>query len=367
MRCSVSTSRRSSRSSVGDLNRATLARQLLLERTTITPLAAIERLAGLQAQVPRPPFVGLWSRVPGFQPAHLAKLINDRKAVRATMMRGTIHLVSAADYLTLRGALQPMLSAGMRSILGKRVDGLDLDALTAHARGLLPATFDAVRKGLTAKFPNHDDRAPGYAVRMHLPLVLVPTETRWGYPGNAHFHDAADWLGRALSPPSLETLVLRYLAAFGPATLKDAQAWSGVRKLGEVFEALRDRLVVVRDGDGRELFDLPGAPRPDADVPAPVRFLPEYDNLLLAYADHSRVIEPAQRKLLTTKNGIVAATFLVDGRVAGTWTLERTKDKAVLTTAPFAKLSSSARSAVHAEAEPLLRWHEADATSFTIR
>ena len=368
MRCSVSTSRKSSRSAAAvDLNRATLARQLLLERTKITPLAAIERLAGLQAQVPRPPFVGLWSRVPGFQPAHLAKLVHDRKAVRATMMRGTIHLVSAADYVRLRGALQPMLSAGMRSILGKRVDGLDLDALTAHARDLLPATFDAVRKGLTAKFPDHDDRALGYAVRMHLPLVLVPTDTRWAYPGNANFHDAEHWLGRPLAESSAANLVLRYLAAFGPATPKDAQAWSGVRKLAEVFEALRAKLDVVRDADGRELFDLPGAPRPSADIPAPVRFLPEYDNLLLAYADHSRVIDPVQRPKLTTKNGIVAATFLVDGRVAGTWTLERTKDTAVLSTAPFAKLPKSALAAVHAEAEELLRWHEPDAKSFTIR
>ncbi len=350
MRCSVSTSRRSSRSSSVDLNRSTLVRQLLLERTKITPLAAIERLAGLQAQVPRPAFVGLWSRVPDFQPAQSTKLVHDRKAVRATMMRGTIHLVSAADYLELRGALQPMLSAGMRSILGKRVDGLDLDVLTGHARALLPATFDAVRKGLIAKFPNHDDRALGFAVRMHLPLVLVPTDTRWAYPGNACFQDAERWLARPLASPSIETLVLRYLAAFGPATAKDAQAWSGVRKLDAVFEALREKLVVVTDAEGRELFDLPGAPRPAADVPAPVRFLPEYDNLLLAYADHSRLIEPAQRKQLTTKNGIVAATFLVDGRVAGTWSLERTRDKAVLSTAPFGKLAKSALAAVHAEA-----------------
>ncbi len=367
MRCSVSTSRRSSRSAAVDLNRATLARQLLLERTAITPLAAIERLAGLQSQVPRPPFIGLWSRVSGFQAAQLTKLVHDRKAVRATMMRGTIHLVSAADYLKLRGALQPMLSSGMRSILGKRIEGLDLDELTARARTLLPATFDAVRKGLTAKFPNHDDRALGYAVRMHLPLVLVPTDTRWAYPGNANFHDAEHWLGRPLAPASAETLVLRYLAAFGPATVKDAQAWSGVRKLGEVFERLANKLEVVRDADGRELFDLPDAPRPAADVAAPVRFLPEYDNLLLAYADHSRVIDPTLRKQLTTKNGIVAATFLVDGRVAGTWSLERTKDQAVLALVPFAQLSKAVRASVHAEAEALLRWHEPDANSFTIR
>jgi hypothetical protein len=360
----VSTSRRRSSKQV-DLNRATLARQLLLERTKITPLAAIERLAGLQAQVPRPPFIGLWARVPGFQRAHLHRLVHDREAVRATMMRGTIHLVSAADFVALRGALQPMLSAGMRSILGKRAVGLDLAALTAHARTLLPATFDAVRKGLTAKFKAPDDRALGYAVRMHLPLVLVPTETRWSYPGNADFHDAERWLGVPVAETGAGALVLRYLAAFGPSTLKDAQAWSGMRNLGPVFEALRDQLVTVTV-DGRELFDLPNAPRPSGDVPAPVRFLPEYDNLMLAYADHSRVIDPAKRPALTTKNGIVAATYLVDGRVAGTWELARAKAKATLRLAPFAPHPKAVRAAIEAEGEALLRWHEPDATTFAI-
>ena len=358
---------RGSAAAAVDLNRATLARQLLVERARITPLAAIERLAGLQAQLPRPPFVGLWSRVRGFERAQLAKLVHAREAVRATMMRGTIHLVSAADYLALRGALQPMLSAGMRSILGKRVDGLDLAALTAHAKTLLPTTFDAVRKGLSARFRGHDDRALGYAVRMHLPLVLVPTETRWAYPGNAAFHDAELWLGAPVDEAAgAAALVLRYLAAFGPATPRDAQAWSGLRGLAPVFEALRDRLVVVTDASGRELFDLPNAPRPSADVPVPIRFLPEFDNLLLAYADHARIIDPAKRPALTTKNGIVAASYLVDGRVAGTWELERTRNTATLVLAPFAAHPRATRAAIDEEGDALLRWHEPDATTFAI-
>ena len=360
----MSTSRRSKADVLSQraLGRATLARQLLLERTPITPLAAIEQLAGMQAQVPRPPFVGLWSRVPGFERAALHRLVHDRHAVRATMMRGTIHLVSAADFVVMRAALAPMLSMGMR-----RIAGVDVPAVVKHARKLLPATFETVRAGLSAKFPAHDQRSLAYAVQMHLPLVRVPSETRWSYAGNAHFHEAAAWLGRGLAQAGLEPLVRRYLAAFGPATVKDAQAWSGVRNLGPVFEAMRHELRVFRDEDDRELFDLADAPRPDADTPAPVRLLPEYDNLLLAFADHARIIEPARRPPLTTKNGMVAATFLVDGRVAGTWELTRDADAAAIRLRPFGKLTKPALAAVREEAEALLRWHEPDATKLTIR
>ena len=350
-----------------DLNRATLARQLLLARAKVTPTAAIEQLAGLQAQVPRPPFIGLWTRLASFDRDDLHKLVHDRHVVRATMMRGTIHLVTARDYLELRLALQPMLGAGMRSILGKRIDNLDLEQLTKLARTFLPATFDTVRKGLIKQFPNHDDRALGYASQLHLPLVRVPTDTRWSYSSNAQFAAADTWLGKLPAACGLDVLVLRYLAAFGPATPRDAQAWSGVRKLAPVFEALRDRLVVLRDEDDRELFDLPDAPRPSSDTPAPVRYLPEYDNLMLAYADHTRVIDPARRPGLTTKNGIIAATFLVDGRVAGTWTIERAKARATLKLAPFAKLTKAARGALTAEGEALLRFVEPDATTVSVK
>jgi Winged helix DNA-binding domain len=364
MRCSVSTSRRSKADVLSQraLGRATLARQLLLERKPITPLAAIEQLAGLQAQVPRPPFVGLWSRVPGFERDALHRLVHDRAAVRATLMRGTIHLVSADDFVVLRAALAPMLSMGMR-----RLDGLNVPAVVKHARKLLPGTFETVRTALTAKFPKHDQHTLAYAVRMHLPLVLVPSEARWSYAGNAQFHEAETWLGRGLAEVGLPVLVRRYLAAFGPGTVKDAQAWSGVRNLGVVFEAMRGELRVFADQDGRELFDLPDAPRPSEDTPAPVRLLPEYDNLLLAFADHARIIDPARRPALTTNNGMVAATFLVDGRIAGTWELARTKDSASIRLRPFGKLSAAVLAAVREEAEVLLRWHEPDARKLTIR
>lgn len=360
MRCCVSTSRRSKADvlSARALGRATLARQLLLERAPITALAAIERLAGLQAQLPRPPFVGLWARVLGFERGALHRLVHDRHAVRATLMRGTIHLVSAADYAVLRAALAPVLSRGM-----KRMAGQNVAAVLRHTKKILPATFGEVRASLATKFP----RADIYALRMHLPVVIMPSETRWSFAGNAPFHDAEAWLGRGLAEASLEALIRRYLAAFGPASVKDAQAWSGVRNLAPVFEAMRGELRTFRSDDGRELFDLPEAPRPSEDTPAPARLLPEFDNLLLAFADHARIIEPARRPGLTTNNGIVAATFLVDGRVAGTWELARDKAAASIRLRPFQKVSKAALAAVSAEAEALLRWHEPDAKNLTIR
>ena len=352
----MSTSRR--RTSPAELNRATLARQLLLDRSTAGPLDAIERLAGLQAQVPRPPYIGLWSRLAGFEVQHLHDLVHGKHAVRATMMRGTIHLMSTRDFLALRTALEPLLSAGIKKFP---------PAVATHARTLMPATFETVRAKLAKKYPRLDHKALGYAVKTHLPLVLVPTaDARWAYPGNADFHDAETWLGAPFAERSIELLLRRYLAAFGPASLKDAQAWSGLRNLGPVFEAMRDSLVVL-DADGRELFDLPEAPRPGADVPAPVRFLPEYDNLLLAYADHARLIDNARRPSLTSNNGIVAATFLVDGRIAGTWSLARTTTTATLALVPFSNLAKAARSALEVEGEALLRWHEPDAKVFRVR
>lgn len=358
----MSTTRR--RTSPAELNRATLARQLLLDRSPVRPLEAIERLAGLQAQVPRPPYIGLWSRLARFDARELHDLVHGKHAVRATMMRGTIHLMSARDFLALRATLEPLLSAGIRN----HAKGTSPAAITAHAKKLMPARFEAVRAGLAKKFPKLATPAFGYAVRSHLPLVLVPTaEARWAYPGNADFHDAETWLQAPFAERSLELLLRRYLAAFGPASVKDAQAWSGLRNLGPAFEAMRSELVVLEDGEGRELFDLPDAPRPAGDVPAPVRFLPEYDNLLLAYADHARMVDPARRPSLTSKNGIVAATFLVDGRIAGTWSLVRTKAAATLALSPFSNLAKAARAALEAEGEALLRWHEPDARAFRVR
>jgi hypothetical protein len=353
-----------------ELNRATLARQMLLARERTTALRAIERLAGLQAQLAKPPFLGLWSRVAGFHAEELTKLAHARKAVRATAMRGTLHVLSAKDYLALRPALQPMLAENWKAVLGARGRGIDVGAVTVAARRLLderPRTFEALRDELGRLWPRLDVRALGYAVRTHLPLVQVPADTRWGWPGAACFAPAESWLGKAV-PASGDAapLVLRYLGAFGPAGVRDAQAWSGLRDLKGAFESLRPKLAVFRDEKGRELFDLPRAPRPPARTPAPVRFLPDYDNLMLGHDDRSRVVADAHRPKLATKNLRILASFLVDGFIRGTWRIERAGPAAALVLEPFEDLSRKARAELAEEGRALLRFAEPDARSFDV-
>lgn len=356
-----------------ELNRATLARQLLLTREKITVVKAVERLAGMQAQEAKPPFVGLWSRVESFRREQLIKLVANRKLVRATMMRGTLHLMVAKDYVALRGSIQSMLTRGMHSTLRQRVDGLDVDELVAAAEKFLrsgPQTFAKIRAHLAAKKPNADARAMGYVIRTHLPLVQVPdVEQPWGYPRTTDFALAAEWLAvdlhLARSDPA--PLVRRYLAAFGPATVADAQAWSGLAGLADVFGKLRPKLTVFEDDQGRELFDLPRAPRPATNTSVPVRFLPEFDNLLLAHADRRRIIADDHRAKVCTKNLRVLPTFLVDGFAAGLWKIESTKQRATMIMSPFEKLTRSAQGALKTEADALLRFVEPDVASREVR
>lgn len=352
------------------LNRALLARQMLLAREAVTPVCAIERLVGLQAQQAQPPFVGLWTRVSGFERNALSRLLHNRAVIRATLMRGTLHLMSAGDYLSLRGALQPGLSAGMRAVLRDRAKDLDIPALVAVARRSFeerPRTFTDLRAVLLETFPNTDERAMGYAVRTHLPLVMVPDASDWAFPADADFAVAESWLGEAPGiDEQAEELILRYLAAFGPAAVVDVQTWSGLSGLREVLEGLRPKLQTFRDDRKRELFDLPEAPRPPEDTPAPVRFLPGFDNVILAHADRARIIDDEYRSRVTTKNLLVLPTFLVDGFVAGTWKTSRTKKVATLTLSPFAPLRKPARAQLAEEGETLVRWIEPDAGQWTI-
>ena len=356
------------------LNRATLARQMLLAREGVTPLAAIERVLGLQAQWPKPPFFGLWSRLEGFRREDLCQLVRERGAVRGTMMRGTLHLVSARDYLELRPVLQPLLTRGLQSVLKQRKVELDFADLLAAARPYLedgPRTFEQVRDHLLGHFPQGDERAMGHAVRMLLPLVMEPTDADWGYPTVCRFALAEAWLGEPLRPEAgeegLGALVLRYLAAFGPATVADAQTWSGLQRLRPAFEALRPRLAAFRDERGRELFDLPEAPRPPADTAAPVRFLPEFDSVVLAHDDRSRVIADEHRPAVYRPGLRVLPTVLVDGAVAGTWKTERKKKVAALVVEPFKALPKVVREELAEEGERLLRFAEPDAGAFELR
>jgi hypothetical protein len=352
------------------LNRALLARQLLLERQRTSVVAAVEQLAGMQAQIPRPPFVGLWTRLIGFQRETLARAFHDKSVVRATAMRGTIHVLSARDFRRIRPTLAPMLVQGAQAIVGKRTVLMTERDMFAAGRAFFakPAPFDDFRKDLESRKGVGDVRAVAYTVRMGMPLVMVPDESTWAFASAAGFLNADIWLGTDdVDPVSIEALVLRYLAAFGPATPGDAQTWSGIRGLREAFETLRPKLLTFRDDRKRELFDLPDAPRPPSDTPAPTRFLPEFDNVLLAHDDRTRIISDAFRPAVISKNLQVRGTFLVDGFVAGMWRSERKKTTATLTLTPLARVSKTDRPDVEREGELLLAFIEADASQRSLR
>jgi hypothetical protein len=339
-----------------ELGRATLARQLLLERADIGVGEAIGALAGMQAQEPRPPFVGLWTRLGGFEPETLLAALRSGEVVRGPLFRATLHLVRASDWATFRPAAQPALTRALRG-LGKRADGIDLDAVADTARALLeeaPRTAAELRALLHAAHPAHEDRALAYAARTAVPLTIVATGDRYGYPRDPQFALAEP------RPPlgSAEDLVLRYLAALGPATVADAQEWSGVSGLAPVFEALRERLVTFTDERGRECFDLPGAPRPDPATAAPARYLPEFDNLMLGHADRTRLIADEHRRHLTTKNLRVNAIVLHDGEACATWSVKRAGKAATLELSPFRPLAKPALAELEAEAMDLLKAFE---------
>jgi DNA glycosylase AlkZ-like len=343
-----------------ELNRATLARQMLLQRESISALQAVERLLGLQAQVTSPPYVGLWTRIEGFRREDLTRLMQERRVVRATLMRATLQLMSARDYLLLRPALQPALSRSMRSIAGKRLEGLDLDRLIGAAKEFFdeePRTFADLRPLLSKLEPERDQSALAYAVRTRLPLIQVPSGGVWGYSGKAPFTTPERWLG---GPPSgsedPRALVLRYLAAFGPATVRDVQTWSGRTQLKQPVEEIKTELVVFRDESGNELLDLPDAPLPPEDTPVPPRFVPDYDNLVLSHVDRGRMIPDDHRKKVFLSAARVRATFLIDGFVRGAWKIEKTRKAATLLVEPFEPLSGENRNALSDEGERLVRF-----------
>jgi hypothetical protein len=352
------------------LNRATLARQMLLAREKTTALQAVERLVGLQAQWPRPPFVGLWSRIEGFRREDLAGALQRRELCRATMMRGTLHVVSARDFLRLRPSIQPVLTRGMKSILRDRATALDVPALVREARAFFeerPRTFTELRDHLMTLHPEGDERAMGFAVRTHLPLVQVPTEATWAFPADSDFAVAESYLGASLGEDaSPVALILRYLAAFGPATVADVQAWSGLQGLREMMETLRPKLLALHDDQGRELFDLLDAPRPDEDTEAPVRFLPEFDSLIVARAD-ARFVAPGHRASIFLSALRVLPTVLIDGSVAATWTTARKKSVATVTIAQLMDFPTKTRVAVEDEAIAVLRFMESDARTFEVK
>ncbi|MFF4396469.1 winged helix DNA-binding domain-containing protein [Streptomyces sp. NPDC001480] len=334
------------------LNRATLGRQLLLRRSAMSAKAAVEHLVGLQAQNVKPPYYALAARLDRFVPQDLSRLMADRTAVRIVTMRSTIHTHTADDCLTLRPFVQPARDRELNAFR-KGLTGVDLDRLAALTRELVeaePRTMAQLRQELSVKWPEADPQALAVAARCRLPLVQVTPRGLWDRGGQVALTTAERWLGRPAEPaPAPDAVVLRYLAAFGPASVKDMQIWAGLTRLRAAFERLRPRLVTFRDGNGVELFDLPDAPRPDPDTPAPPRFLPEFDNLLLSHADRARVIPPEYWGRSWQGNQ-AHRTLLVDGFLAGVWKLE---DEA-LVVETFTRLTPAQREEVREEGRRML-------------
>ena len=357
------------------LNRATLERQLLLRRADLPALDAVEHLVGMQAQVPLDPYTGLWSRLERFRPQGLAQLLLDRKAVRIVVMRATIHLVSADDCLLLRPLMQPVLDREIarHPQFGPALLEVDLEPVLAFARTLVaerPRTGEELRAAMEERFPQHDAAALAYACRCLLAFVQVPPRGVWGRTAQVASTTAEAWLGRSLATDSsIDEVVLRYLAAFGPATVADVATWSRLTGLREVVDRLRPRLRTFRDERGRELVDLPDAPRPDLDTPAPPRFLPEYDNVLLSHADRSRFVSQEQRARLSRAAGPARGSVLHDGFLCGTWRIDRdpSTGAATLVVSHLEALTKRAAARLAAEGRRLLRFLASDADAHDVR
>ncbi|WP_367048078.1 winged helix DNA-binding domain-containing protein [Streptomyces sp. Je 1-332] len=345
------------------LNRATLARQLLLERADVPALDAVAHLGGLQAQEPQEPFFGLWSRLRAFDPTELSDHLVRRRVVRTHLMRRTMHLVTADDALAWRARHDTMLRQRVLGVYRGELDGTDHDELAAAGREVMadgePRSMTQLARALAERWPEPGPRALGEMLLAVVPVVQLPPRGLWRTKAGVRYLSLASWLEREVVPPSSDgsdpvgqALLRRYLAAFGPAASADLRAWCGLAGLSAAVAALRDELITFRDERGRELLDLPDAPRPDPDTPAPVRFLPAFDNAILGYHDRSRIIDDAHRGLSVAGARVV----LVDGRVAATWTVE----EKTVTVTPLARFTRPEHTAVTEEAQALATFLSAD-------
>lgn len=381
--------------SVAALNRALLARQGLLQRVAEPATAVVDRLVGLQAQNGWSPYVGLWSRVVAFRHAELADALVARQVARIVVMRGTIHLVTAPDAVLLPALVRPLLDRDLvtNQAHGANLRVVDVAAVSAAARTLVeeqPRTTTELGRLLAERFPEVPPASLTHAARGTLPLVQVPPRGLWGRSGAPTLTTAWSWLG--LDPVDLADadawadatgrVVLRYLAAFGPASVADVQAWSGLTGLRAVVDRLGDAVVRLAGppagpgGRPRELLDVPGGPLPDPETPAPVRFLPDYDNVFLAHADRRRIVDDDHRRALTRANGVIPATVLVDGRIGATWAVEREpldpprtrngRTLATLRVEPFVAVDRATRRALVDEGEALVRFMADDATEHRV-
>lgn len=355
-----------------DLNRALLARQGLLKRRRIGVAAALHACGGLQSQEPKDPFVALWSRVSGFRGEQLHEAARAREIVRGTWLRATIHTVSADDYVAFRTLLQPAVDRELTGARWRAIGGgFDEGQVETRARALMarePMSAQALGEALLPHFPTADKSGLGLWVRTRIALAMVPGDERWGYSRPPRFVPAEQWLQRPLAAADPQALLLHGIGAIGPVTAGDLRTWSGLRGIAPQLEALRPQLKVFLDEQGRELFDLADAPRPRADTPAPVRFLPEYDNVLLSHDDRTRIVPTAHAPRLTqSANARGRRAVLVDGFVRAVWAWTCERGQAMLEVDAFERFDADTRGAIEAEAEALLRFLEPDAQTHRVR
>ncbi|MCX4515488.1 winged helix DNA-binding domain-containing protein [Streptomyces sp. NBC_01619] len=339
------------------LNRATLARQHLLDRTDAPVRDAVAHLCGLQAQEPQEPFIGLWSRLADFKPGELDDALTGRTVVRTHLMRRTVHLVTADDALAWRARHDAMLRQRVLGTYRRELAGIDLDEVAEAGRAVMadhqPRTMAELVQSLEVRWPGPPRRVLGeLLVAALVPMAQLPPRGLWHTRAGVQNLPLATWLGRDIDPlpdddgdPVGQQLVRRYLAAYGPASSTDLRAWCGLAGLPAAIKAVRQELVTFRDERGRELLDLPDAPRPHPDTPAPVRFLPAFDNALLGYHDRSRIVDDAHLGLSVAGHRAV----LVDGRVTATWSVRDQR----LHISPLRPLTTSEQESIHAEAQRL--------------
>ena len=335
-----------------ELNRALLERQLLLERRSLSPVRTVERLGGLQAQWTPSPYLSLWARLEPFAREDLTRALTRRRLVKALVQRGTLHIVTPSDYRAfstarreLGGVLWPPSYEALLPLA--RIKELAKLVLSELEAGEL--SFKEVRALLEPhETPKVNATFLWRRVQGQANVVHVPPSGIWGYGGQGVYTALP---GEQLAAEeAFDHLVRRYLAAYGPATKQDVGQWAGIPRLTPIAESFeRLRLRTFRDERGRMLFDLPRAPLPDPDTPAPVRLIPRFDNLVLSHADRSRILGDIPPSRIVTKNGIVHATILVDGFVAGTWQLEQGRVRLE----PYTRLDRDVRRALAEEVERL--------------
>lgn len=314
--------------SLRTLNRTLLVRQHLAARTDLSPYELIRHLVAVQGQEPNWPYIGLWSRLGRFDHPELAALMHDRKLVRSTTIRRTVHLGTAEDFRWLRPTVQAYIAGALNTAYYRdEIDGIELSELAAAGREVLAGrrmSRGDLGKSLAERFPQRHARRLAEAVEVLVPMAHGAETGEWGRWRNRYVTvgPAEEWIGAPLGQADPSTLVRRYLAAFGPASVADIQAWSGLTRLGEVVTTLRPRLRVLRSAEGAELFDLPDAPLADPELPVPVRFLPAFDNALLGYRDRRRIIAEEDRRRTSREASAGVPVYLVDGFVHGRWSLQ---------------------------------------------